>query len=66
MKTYPPKIKYLPLGIDAEMALGLSGILENKINQYLKEFPKRIVKRPASINKGAITFKFTEVRRKRK
>jgi len=66
MKKYSPKIKYLPLGIDAEMILGLSGILENKINQYMNEFPRMVVRKPASINNGAITFKIFDVKRRNK
>ena len=66
MKKYPPKTDYLPLGINPEMVLGLSGILENKVNQFMNEFPRRIKIKPASINKGAMTFKLFEIRRKKK
>ena len=66
LKKYPPKVDYLPLGIQPETVLGLSGILENKVAEYMIEFPKRIKLKPASINNGAITFKFFEVRRERK
>ena len=45
------------------MVMGMSGILEDKINEYIAEFPKRIRQYPASINNGAITFKFFEVKR---
>jgi hypothetical protein len=59
----PPETKYLPLGIRPEMILGMSGILEAKINEYMTEFPKRVRQYPASINNGAITFKIFEVKR---
>jgi hypothetical protein len=67
MKRYLPKVEQLPLGIDAEMILGLSGILETKINQYLREFPRAIRLKSASINRGAMSFEIIKrKRRKRK
>jgi hypothetical protein len=65
MKTYPPEIKYHPLGLRPEMVMGMSRILEDKINEYMAEFPKRIRKYPASINNGAITFKLYDLKGKK-
>ena len=40
----------------------LSQKLEAEIEQYMKKFPRRIYKKPASINKGAFTFKIVTVK----
>jgi hypothetical protein len=66
MKTHPPEIEYYPLGLRPETILGMSGILEQKITEYMVEFPKRIRKSPASINNGAITFKIFEVKKRKR
>jgi hypothetical protein len=67
MKNYLPKTERLPLGMRQGVGLGLSGILENKVTQYMTEFPKRCRVKPASVNKGALTFKLIPTsRRKRK
>ena len=66
MKKYPPETEYYPLGLRPETVLGMSTILENMINQHLVEFPRQIVKKPASINTGALTFKIYIRKRKKK
>ena len=65
MKTYSLKTEYLPLGLRPEMVMGMSLILEDKIIEYMAEFPRRIRKYPASINNGAMTFKIYNLKGKK-
>ena len=67
MKEYPPKINYSPLGIQSpELRLGLSGILEDMVERYMYDFPKSCHIKPATINRGALTFKLFNRRSRKK
>jgi len=63
----PSKNQYFPLGIERpDLILGLSGILEDMVSRYITDFPKRCHIEPATVNHGALTFKFVQTKRREK
>jgi hypothetical protein len=68
MTIYTDKllIKKLPLGIDVRQILGMSGMLEVKVEQYMAEFPMECIVKPATINRGALTFKIIKTKRRKR